>query len=83
MLDGQNLDADGGFSVDYSIGPFKQLSHFIVDEGLQSDSAARRDQQCLGPIEYPFDHRQRAWLRILGNVIVEFRESCPRTRGPR
>jgi hypothetical protein len=33
---------------------------------LQSDSAARRDQQCLGPIEYPFDHRQCPYLRILG-----------------
>jgi hypothetical protein len=41
MFDGQYLDAGGGHPVNDPVGSLKQLSHFVVYEGLQSRPAAR------------------------------------------
>ena len=34
MFNGQYLDADGGNSVNDPVGSLKQLSHFVIHEGL-------------------------------------------------
>ncbi len=51
MLDGQNLDAGGGYTLDNCVWSFKELSNFAVDESVQTDSAARCDQKDVSAVE--------------------------------